>query len=126
RWSIEDAVAGELVFRWNGPTITASVPGEARPRWQLELPGTAVRNVVGDDSTVAVVSYDRDPGHNPLQPPPPEDTAPGRWPAHVTVIDADSGEVISSTRFDAGVRDVVVPGPGRAYVQARGESVLVG
>src|SRR5699024_8913170 len=84
RWSIEDAVAGELVFRWNGPTITASVPGEARPRWQLELPGTAVRNVVGDDSTVAVVSYDRDPGHDPLQPPPPEDTAPGRWPAHVT------------------------------------------
>ncbi|HLS64510.1 MAG TPA: hypothetical protein VK060_14100 [Ruania sp.] len=126
RWSIEDAVAGDLVFRWNGPTITAAEPGEVDARWQAEVPGTAVRNVVGGDSTVAVVSYDRDPGHNPLQPPPPDDAALGEWPAYVTVIDAGSGEVISATRFDDDVRDVVVPEPGRAYVQVHGESVLVG
>jgi len=126
RWSVEDAVAGELVFRWNGPTITAAEPGQVDPRWQTEVPGTAVRNVAGDDSTVAVVSYDRDVGHNPFQPPPAGDAGLAEWPAYVSVIDAASGEVLSSTRFDAGVRDVVVPGAGRAYVQARGESVLVG
>src|SRR5699024_9080071 len=96
------------------------------PRWQTEVPGTAVWNVAGDDSTVAVVSYDRDVGHNPFQPPPAGDAGLAEWPAYVSVIDADSGEVLATTRFDSGVRSVVVPAPDRAFVQAPGGAVLVG
>src|SRR5699024_7073431 len=54
----QDALADDLVRRWSGTAVTAASAADGQQQWQVEVPGTAVRKVVGAGHTVAVISYD--------------------------------------------------------------------
>src|SRR5699024_4188330 len=102
-WTIQDALADDLVLRWSGTAVTAASAADGQQQWQVEVPGTAVRKVVGAGHTVAVISYDDGAGHNPFVPPPEQHSDSRSWPTHVTVVDGSTGETISTTWFADGV-----------------------
>jgi len=120
-WST--ATAGELLLSWDGTDIAASDAADGRQRWQVEIPGSKIRAFDAAHGTLAVVT--ESPGHNPYVPWPGD--ARGE-PVRVTVVDAEDGEIISSTLFPDGAEQVTVAAPGQVLVQElpAGQAALVG
>ncbi|WP_168211591.1 PQQ-binding-like beta-propeller repeat protein [Ruania zhangjianzhongii] len=126
--NIEDASAGDLLFRWRTTNVTAAHASTLEQRWQVEVPGLRVRTVGGDRETVTIVSDAAASEHNPWVPPLPDDTDRGmlEYPTYVTVVDAETGEILSTTLVPEGVSDVqALPGQ-RALVTTYEGMVLVG
>lgn len=110
---IEDYSAGDLLFRWGTVDVAAVEATTLEQRWQVEAPGARVRSVSGDSETVAIVSHATPSGHNPMVPPLAEEEERGllEYPTHVTVVDAASGEIVSTTLVPTGVRGLqALPG----------------
>src|SRR5699024_8346550 len=117
------STAGELLLSWDGTDISARDAADGRQRWQVEIPGSKIRASDAAHDTLAVVT--ESPGHNPYVPWPGD--ARGE-PVRVTVVDAQDGEIISSTLFPDGAEQVTVAAPGRVLVQElpHGQAALVG
>lgn len=125
---IEDFSAGDLVFAWSTRDVTAAQAPTLEQQWQVRAPGLRVRSVVGDSETVAIVSDAAHPEHNPLVPELPDSSERDvlEYPTYVTVVDAVSGETISTTLVPEGVFQVL-PLPGhRALVETFEGMMLVG
>lgn len=108
-----DFSAGGLVFRSSTVDVTASEALTLQRRWQLESPGVRVRSVTGDSETAVIISAARAAEHNPMVAPLADESERDflQHPAYVTVVDADSGEIISTTLVPEGVSDVrALPG----------------
>lgn len=119
RQQVSTATAGNLQLTWNGPEVTASLLTNGEERWQVTVPGDKVEHVTGDASTVVIVT-EAGSGHNPFLPPDPDDP-----PEHVTIVQADTGEILSSTLFPHGTRRLVVTAPGQVYVQGPDGATLL-
>ena len=125
---IEDFSAGDLVFGWSTLGVTAARAPTLEQQWQVQAPGLRVRSVVGDSDTVAIVSDAEHPQHNPLVPELPDSDERDvlEYPTYVTVVDAVSGETISTTLVPEGVFQVLTLPGHRALVKTFEGMMLVG
>ena len=125
---IENFSAGDLVFQWSTRDVTAAQAPTLEQRWQVQVPGLRVRTAVGDSETVAIVSDAEHPEHNPLLPPLPDvsERLSTAYPTHVTLVDAVSGEVISTTLVPEGVHNILTLPGHRALMETFEGTMLVG
>src|SRR5699024_1468019 len=117
------STAGELLLSWDGTDIAATDAADGRQRWQAQIPGSKIRAFDAAHGTLTVVT--ESPGHNPYVPWPGD--ARGE-PVRVTVVDAEDGDIISSTLFPDGAEQVTVAARGQVLVQQlpAGRAALVG
>lgn len=120
---LSTSTAGDLVLGWDGTDVTATGAGDGQQRWQTSVPGQTVRDTDAAHGTLAIVTDA--PGHNPYVPLPGQATGE---PARVSVVAAGSGEVLSTTLFPDGVRQVTVATSQQVLVQELppGRATLIG
>src|SRR5699024_6041767 len=116
---LRTATAGDLHLTWNGPELTASTLTDGEERWQVAVPGQKVERVTAGAETVVIVTA-AGSGHNPFLPTDPDDP-----PEYVTVLQADTGEILSTTLFPRATGRAVVPAPGQVYIQDQEGAALL-